>query len=124
VQTRLRAIGNGRVERRAPTDRWLTLSATVLSIAASRIHLDSAERVFAALVAFLYFLFLVIDCVQAIRPRAGFSYGPDPTTLVAHLEHYASYGVKVRIAQSLAAARRGWRLVGRCRDVRASIGGT
>jgi hypothetical protein len=82
-----------------------TLSATVLGIAASRVHLDSPERAIAGAAAFAYAMALVLSCIQAIRPRAGFSYGPDPLTLVEILEPYASYGVKVRIAQSLAESR-------------------
>lgn len=102
-QISLQAADSTSVDTKAAA--LFTLSATLLGIAASRIHLDSPERIFVGLVAFAYVLLLVLECIQVIRPRAGFSYGPDPTTLVGQLEHYASFGVKVRMAQSLAGSR-------------------
>ena len=60
-QISLQAADSTSVDTKAAA--LFTLSATLLGIAASRIHLDSPERIFVGLVAFAYVLLLVLECI-------------------------------------------------------------
>lgn len=83
----------------------LTLTGTVAGVIATRIHLDSDPRKVVGIVTFLIVVGILVSCIQAIRPRAGFSYGADASGLVALLDQYSHEQVMLAIADSLRAAR-------------------
>jgi hypothetical protein len=48
---------------------------------------------------------LVVCSILAIRPKADFSFGADPTALVAELENYSQVSMALGLAEALATAR-------------------
>lgn len=87
------------------TSALFTLGAGVLALAIAHLHLDTGNEAASATVAGVIGAGLLVSAAQALRARDGFSYGADPSHLVATIEGYAPYGVMVRMAQSLALAR-------------------
>lgn len=71
----------------------LAASVAVLGSAASRVHIDSDQRAATGALALGVAVLLLLCCRQALRPRDGFSYGADPTTLASIAADYAPYGV-------------------------------
>lgn len=83
----------------------LTLTATVVGLLATRLRLDNGERIGTALLAAVLVFLIFACCVQAVRPRGGFSYGADAAPLVALVDAHAHVTVMLSLADSLRDAR-------------------
>ncbi len=83
----------------------LTLTATVAGFAATRVQLDNDVRRVAGVITFVIVLAILGCCIQALKPRAGFSYGANATDLVALVDQYPHEQVMLALADSLRDAR-------------------
>ena len=83
----------------------LTLMAAVAGIVATHVHLDNGWRVLVGSATFVIMLAILGCCIQAIRPRGGFSYGANPKDLVALIDIYPHEQVMLALADSLRDAR-------------------
>lgn len=83
----------------------LTFVGTVAGLVATRVHLDSDVRAVAGLVTFAIIVAILACCIQAVRPRAGFSYGANAVDLIALIDRYPNEQVMLAMADSLRDAR-------------------
>jgi hypothetical protein len=83
----------------------LTLTGTVAGLVATRVQLDSDVRVAAGAISLAIVLAILGCCIQAVRPRKGFSYGADAPALVDLLDKYSHLQVTLAVADSLKDAR-------------------
>jgi hypothetical protein len=83
----------------------LTLTGTVAGLVASRVHLDSPLRVELGVALLGIVLAILLACIQAVRPRGGFSYGADASSLATLVDRYPHWQVVLAMVDSLRDAR-------------------
>lgn len=77
----------------------------VAGLIAPRLQLENPGRGIPAILVFVVVMVLVVCSILAIRPKADFSFGADPTALVAELENYSQVSMALGLAEALATAR-------------------
>jgi hypothetical protein len=89
------------------TKAWalVTVTGLVAGLIAPRMQLDDPGRGIPAILVFVVVMVLVVCSILAIRPKADFSFGADPTALVAELENYSQVSMALGLAEALATAR-------------------
>jgi hypothetical protein len=89
------------------TKAWalVTVTGVVSGLIAPRLQLDDPERGIPAIIVFLVVMTLVACSILAIRPKADFSFGAEPTALVAELENYVEVSFALGLGEALATAR-------------------
>jgi len=83
----------------------LSAELGLAGLVASRVYLDTPERLIAGLIALVALIAVAGPAALALRPRLGFSFGADASSLVAELERYPRVAIALSLAESLAKAR-------------------
>lgn len=83
----------------------ITAQVAIAGLVASRVVLDTPERLAAGAIAFAVVVAVALPAVLVLRPRDGFSYGADAAALTDSVARYPRAGVAIGLAESLARAR-------------------
>lgn len=83
----------------------VTFAGVAAGIAIGRLHLDTEAQRLSAAVAGVVLATLLVSAGQALRPRAGWSYGVDLLGLIRLVDSLPHKTVLLSLADSLAEAR-------------------